>query len=322
MSATSQTNRQVKVLLASLVVSVVVTVLPNWQALSFTRADEIMLGVTLFVAFLIIDLVWVLGRIEEERHSQYTMWRLRQPAETILSNIRTDFAAITAESYGEKDLFVAHFTKELVELEGKIREVAENKSLRVQADHFLSVDNVLDAFHGQTEAVWRYTWVLNRNEQLFDDLSWRRYFESTVNMVASGHIKQIKSLFIVEDFSILEEERIARLLHFIKTHPGLECRLMLRTDYERICADDRDVMAYEDFGIYGNRLLFLTEQYEPVIVGIFVKEPARIAKYLELFETMWAAKSITRSNPSTCDGLVSLEELFEYDLASGPRRTA
>jgi hypothetical protein len=69
---------------------------------------------------------------------------------------------------------------------------------------------------------------------------------------------------------------------------------------------------YIDFGIYGDILLFLTEQYEPEIIGVFTKNRTQIQHYRHLFDSMWGS-AIARKNPSTAVERVTLEELYAFD---------
>ena len=70
---------------------------------------------------------------------------------------------------------------------------------------------------------------------------------------------------------------------------------------------------YPDFGIYGEKLLFITSQYEPVTMGVFLKDEKQIDKYIRLFDTIWYSQSITKKNPSQNKKGITLQELFEFD---------
>jgi len=309
-----EVKRQIIVLLISLIASsLLATFVPSWVGQSFTKADEVLLAINLFLSFLLVDIAWLLGKIDRQSLGQYQLWQLREPFDAVLSNIRRSSYEITKHSYGQKDIFVAHFMKQLRDLETKITEVADKRLLHVQADHFLSVDNVLDAFLGDAERIWRYTWEITRDDRLFRELAWSQYFEKTARMVMARQINEIRSILMVEDRDVLESPRVKKLLDFFATNDGLSCRIILKNNYQRLCADNCDFMTYEDFGIYGNRLLFLTEQYEPVIIGVFTKDEERIRQYMSLFDMMWTSASVTFDNPSKIIPTVTLEELFAFD---------
>ena len=190
--------------------------------------------------------------------------------------------------------------------------LAEKGELRVRADHFLNVENVTDSFLGDTDRILRHIWPIQGNEKLFDNLPGKRYFEVTGDMARNGQITCIRSIVIFDEPSVAQTPRVMKLLDFFKTNTVVECRVMQHADYETLCTDN-SIAPHCDFGIYGNRLLFLTQQYEPVIAGTFTKDTDLIARYIRLFDSMWNSLSVTKQNPSQATTAVSVEELFTFD---------
>lgn len=312
MKDSTEVKKQIIVLLLSLLISVLTVVIPDWAKLNFTKADEIFLGIMLFISFLLIDVFWIISKYADREKKAEQTAVLRDHFDKTLASIRTCFSHIAGTSYSTKDLFVTHFVKQAHEFESKIRDVAERQELRLRADHFLNLDNVLDAFHGDPDRIWRYTWLVDAKHRLFDH-NWKRYFERTACMLEKGEIKQARSLLVLDDISLLTTPRVAKLLDFYHTHKGMECWVISRSDYLAICADSGVPASYLDFGIYGNRLLFLTEQYEPEIIGIFTKDPKAVEHYRLFFDSMWGTPSVAKRNPSTASDPVSVEDMFSLD---------
>lgn len=312
MKEPNEIKKQLIVLLLSLLLSVLTVVIPDWAKLNFNKADEIFLGVMLFISFLLIDVFWMVTKYADREKKEEQKAVLRDHFDKTLASIRTCFSHISGVSYGTKDLFVTHFVKQVHDLELKIREVAERQELRLRADHFLNLDNVLDAFQGDPDRIWRYTWLIDSKHRLFDH-NWKRYFDRTASMLEKGEIKQARSLLVLDDMKLLTSPRVAKLLDFYHTHKGMECWVISRSDYLEICADSGVPASYLDFGIYGTRLLFLTEQYEPEIIGVFTKEPKAVEHYRLFFDSMWGTPSVAKRNPSGATGAVSLEDVFALD---------
>ena len=312
MKEKSEISRQVLVLILSLILSILIAFLPNWTKYNFTKADEITLGVLLFIVFLLLDIFVLSTKISAREAREQQLWTACEDCDAELHSIRNCFIQIVRESYGTKDLFVSHFKNELHQLSLKIREVAERRQLTVQADHFLNVENVLDAFQGDKERIWRYTWAIDGDYKLFDDLPWRRYFEKTAKMVEENDIKEARALLVLDDIQWLTSARVEKLLDFFHTNRGFQCSIVKREDFRSICADS-ELGKHIDFGIYGSRLLFLTEQYEPEIRGQFTKDSTRIQSAIKSFDSMWESASVARRNPSTASQRVTIEELFEFD---------
>lgn len=309
---TSEIKRQVIVLILSLTISILLSFVPEWTGTPIKLAEKILFILGLFNVFQLLNILWTVSNSAARQAKEYELWSLREIGDRELTNIRACFAQIVRESYGEKDLFVTHFIEEFHELANKIENVAKRQELRVQADHFLHVDNVLDAFQGDHEKIWRYIWPISADGKLFDNLPWKRYFEATAGMVRQN-IEQIRAIIILDDLRLTAVPRVKKLLDFFYTSEAMDCRIIKRVDYETICADNNIPANYLDFGIYGTRLLFLTEQYEPDIIGIFTKNAILIRNYKNLFDTMWNSTSITKPNPSNTTRIVTLGELFTFD---------
>lgn len=313
MNNTPEHKWQIAVLLISLLLPIVFIVVLHWAKVDLSTAEDIVLGILLFIALLLLDILWLANKIATREARDEELWTLRELCDKELTNIRNCFCQIIRDSYGDKDLFVTHLMKQLHQLGETIKDVAEKRELRVQADHFLSVDNVLDAFQGDSERIWRYTWPIDAKHILFDDHAWKRYFEKTAEMVEQGAIKQIRTMLVLDEPKLVQAPRVNKLFDFFHTNKGFECFTINQHDYRSICANNGVPGNYIDFGIYGNRLLFLTEQYEPDIIGVFTKDLTTIQHYKSLFDSMWGSPSVARRNPSNAEQRVTLEELYEFD---------
>ncbi|MDP3296003.1 MAG: hypothetical protein Q8N09_00145 [Thermodesulfovibrionia bacterium] len=306
-------KKQIIVLAIQLAVSIIFSFVPGWTTIELTLYEQILFSISLFIVFLLLDILWIVAHRLNLLSREAELWLLRNNGDWELSNIRTSFAKIIQNSYGKRDLFIAHFMKEFQRLSNKIKDVTEKQELRVAADHFLSVENVLDAFSGDDERIWRYTWPLSAGQKLFDDLPWKRYFEATTKMVIEKKIECIRSILILDNASLINDSGIKKLMDFFHSNERMDCRLILYDVYKKICSDNELPPHYIDFGIYGRRLLFRTEQYEPEIIGTFSKDANLINNYVNLFDAMWNADSVTIKNPSTVTEIVTLEELFKFD---------
>lgn len=317
MNAAPQLKRQLVVLVASLLISILAATLPDWASISFTTADQVVLGVLLFLVFVSLDIYFLTSEVVSRERHEAQLWAVRTPLEQFLACIRTSFEQLIRSSYGERDLFINHFMREVRQLDGDLRDVAQKGELRVQAEHFLSVDNVLDVFRGTANRIWRYTWFIDPGEWLFADLAWRRYFERTTGMLEAGEIAEIRIVLVLSEPSLVDTRRVDTLLRYFASHRGFGCWYMSRADYAAISTDMQIPASQLDFGIYGDRLLFLTEQYTPEIVGVFSKDPNRIRRYTHLFDALWGSPAVATKNSARGTPVLTLEELFAADTAEG-----
>jgi len=311
----SDVKRQIGFSVVSLIASVLVsTLVPSWVGVTLPVPDKLALALLLFLVSHMLNVVHIVSKIASQQARERELWSIWEEGERDLSNIRACFSKLVSGSYGPRDLFVAHFRREFEELARLIHDAAQKNEVRVIAEHFLSVDNVLEAFREDDEPVMRYVWPIAAGDKLFDDHAWRSYFEATTKMARQKTIKWIRAILVVDSYELVKTPRLGALLSFFRGEKGLDCRLIREQDFKVLCSESRMPGAYLDFGIYGTRLLFRTEQYVPSIIGLFTKDPGLISQYTALFDRMWSSASITTANPSTPSaGTVSLEELLAAD---------
>lgn len=273
--------------------------------------------VLIFTAWNVLELLLAVGDMAARGADESRLWVVRNDCDSRLQNIRTMFAHLVEKKYSENDLFVNHFIRHFQELEQTIHRAAERDELLVLSHHFESVDSVLSAFSGEAQPVLRYTWVIESGERLFPDADepGKKYFHLVDQMVRKKHIKTVQALLIVDSLSVLMNSRVAKLLDFYKTTKGFECRIILRDQYERVRSDSQIPNDYVDFGIYGKRLMFLTEKYEPYTMGMFVKNAAQVDRYTAFFSQLWGAQA-GRANPSSAQQRVTCQALLEFDECS------
>jgi hypothetical protein len=274
--------------------------------------DKIQLAVLLFATSQIVTLVHHVAKLVAQGSHEAAQWAQLEEGEQDLFNARACFTKLVRTAYGPRDIFVAHFRRKFAETARLIHAAAENGEIRVVAEHFLSVENVLEAFREDDEPVLRYVWQIASGDRLFEDHAWRSYFEATTLMIRRHEIKWIRAILVVDSVAITKTPRVEALLGFFRWEKGLCCRLINDRDFKALCLESGVPGNYLDFGIYGTRLLFRTEQYTPSIVGVFSKQPATIRQYTEFFDRMWSSVSITQANPSKRSKL-SLEELLAAD---------
>src|SRR5690348_9143970 len=100
----NEIKKQLIVLLLSLLVSILAVVVPDLGKFNFTKADELFLGILIFISFLLIDILWILAKYADREKKEEEKAVMRDHFEKTLANIRGCFSQITNTSYGEKDL--------------------------------------------------------------------------------------------------------------------------------------------------------------------------------------------------------------------------
>lgn len=310
MKQLSSFSRQIYVLLISLSLSILSGFVPDWTGVPFSTAEQILLSVALFIGFLQLDILYKISEIEGKQTKEFEMWRVQSQGDQELINIRSYFAAIVKDAHGPNDLFVSYFMKDLQDFDRRARNAAERQELRASSDYIVNVEGVFDSFLGEPEKILKYTWPLAVNERLFEEPAWRRFFEVSINMLESKNIEGIRVLFVLEDMDIVKQPIVIKLLDYFYLTRRLEAKLIKSDEFRVICSQNGLPSNFLDFGIYGRRMLFRSEQYIPEYVGVYTKDVAVVRMYIKLFDEIWNSPGATRKHQSSASGSISLEDLF------------
>lgn len=303
---------QIIALVVSLLLSIIIGFLPNWTNVNFSTADQVLLSIVSFVSFLLLDVWWLASNLKTNQDKIETHWSLKQEGDTELSNIRTAYHEIVKDANGQKDRYVKHFLREFQRLGTLIKDAAEKKELLIVKDHLISVNDVLDAFSGDPNPIYRYTWPIYSPERLFTIIAWKRFFQLTADMASSGQLKEIRTLIIVNDLSYMTFPNIEKLLEFYKWNRNIDCRVIERETFEIICADNE--ISSSDFGIYGHRLLYLTRQdIPPETIGMFTKDQNQISAYIHFFDTVWGFPGIAKEGKPKAKKRITAQEVIDFD---------
>ena len=240
------------------------------------------------------------------------IWRADDEATMHLHNILLHTRQVASAAYGAHDRYVKYFMSQIVLLEMKLREAAEQKDLVVPSDEFQSPEDIEGAFRqGSKERVFRYTWPIDTTDSMFTTTGWRYFFELTLRMLAQDTLTGIRALLIISHPDLLESPNLGRLLTFYSSVAGAEAKVVVRRDFEAIAERNDVPKGWVDFGIYDNSLLYVTEHES----GRFTKDDFRIALYLRLFDTIWnsAGMVVKESQVMPPDNSLSLSRLLELD---------
>lgn len=192
---------------------------------------------------------------------------------------------------------------------------AARGELEVLDHHFPTINAVLAAFEGCVDRTYRCVWLIEDDEELFDEL-WREYMACLVELSRKEVMDQrvqVRILFVAENQAMLERPSVKTVLRFVSAEKGFEYHLMSREDYTFRLGDGRLDQSYLDFGVYGDHLLFRTKSYHPNI-GVFSDDPMEIKQYCTMHNGAMSAVQTLRI-PAELPKNVSLEQFLDCDSA-------
>jgi hypothetical protein len=279
---------------------------------SFDSAATFIVGLLVFVAATVLELMLDARRILAIRRQHSVIWRADDVATMHLHNILLHARQVASAAYGKHDRYVKYFMSEIILLEAKLREAAEQKDLVVSSDEFQSPEDIEGAFRQDSrERIFRYTWPIDAAGSVFTTTGWRYFFDLTIRMLAENTLTGVRALLVISDSDLLDSPNVRRLLTFYAATAGAEAKVAVRRDFEAIAERNEIPKSWVDFGIYDNSLLYITEHRN----GRFTKDEFRIGLYLRLFDTIWnsAGVVIAGSREMPPDRSLSLSRLLELD---------
>jgi hypothetical protein len=286
---------------------------------SFDSAATFIVGLLVFIAATVLELTLDARRIFALRRAQSVIWRADDEATSHLHNILVHMRQVASTAYGEHDRYLRYFMREIVRLESKLREAAEQLDLVVPSDEFQSREDIEGAFRqGSKKRLFRYTWPIDTEGSVFTTTGWRYFFDLTIRMLTENALTDVRALLILSDASLLDSPNVERLLTFYSATKGVEAKVVLKSDFEAIAERNEVPRDWVDFGIYDKSLLYITEQSS----GRFTKDKYRIELYVRLFNIIWDSTGlvIAGSEEREPEDRLTLTQLLELDTINNESR--
>ena len=212
-------------------------------------------------------------------------------------------------------VFKTYCKQELELFVNRVARAAQQGELIVNEHHFRTVDDVLDAFGEQQNRVFRAVWKIEEGERLFDT-AWQHYMGALVELTEARSKKKritVELLLVVDKRETLERRAVEIVVGYLRSKKtkGLNYRIITEETYEELARDSQLNTRYIDFGVYGDKLLYRTETYEPKL-GNFSEDSWTIRAYRETHEAaMRSAKALP--DPTGAKNHDELEKFLQAD---------
>lgn len=312
-------------MVGSVLLSVIVTIV---SAIELTAAndsasnsmvslDAVNLGISLLLGcstFMIIELITLVfysisytkQQIEDEKFmdniSEYSH---------LLHDINRFYYNIKKDSHGDHDLFVTYAQKEIEKLHGVLGKAATQKEFSISSDYIINAGGVFDAFSQTSEKILKMTFpIMVGDGALFTSQADIHFFEVLKAKTEAKEVSGVKVIVILESDSLEKREDVKHLLDFFSATENYTCKIAFKKDFEAICDTNGISSQYIDFGIYGPKMLYITEQYTPTHKGTYYKDENLIRHYHRLFDEVWESDAITHQNPSNSQDPIELSMLI------------
>ncbi len=185
-------------------------------------------------------------------------------------------------------VFKTYCKQELEHFVTRVARAAQMGELIVNEHHFRTVDDVLDAFGGRKNRVFRGVWRIEEGERLFDT-AWQHYMRELMELTEIRPTTRritVELLLVVDKRETLDRRAVEIVVGYLRSKKtkGLNYRIVTEETYEELVRDSQLNTRFIDFGVYGEDLLYRTETYEPK-QGMFSEDKWTIRAYRETHET-------------------------------------
>jgi hypothetical protein len=259
---------------------------------ALTLLDGVIVGLLTVVGLTLFELVYAVFSLVALRTQEYKLWVSRTNVDTTLTSIRSGLHTIILDDELRDSFFLDHYTRELELVDSRIQTTITRKEMLLDRFHIDSTEVLLALFDDRSHNQFLATHVLADVTDSFD-VTYQMYFFAWLEKLETKKVKSLKRLFILEDETELERENVKRLLAFHNNDiPGLEAKVVKRSELIRVKSDYLIDDGVTDIGIFSNQYVYLgSTRQDDQISGHFTRDKKTIHKYTACFNTVWDSAS-------------------------------
>ena len=294
------------------IINVVVSlVVPGVLARFITPAPTIFeletMGGLIFIGLNLLELLYLTKELLGIRRAERRAWIEQDEFDALLTRVRADYRNMMHSTEGENVNFFRQLIRQRVEkLRDDVHIASEAKELYVENNHTVDTTKVTDLFRHGKAHVFREIFKVLDGSQVFDVYG-GNYFKKIYDLTQSGILSDIRALIVVDSTNKASLKKATQLASFYRTTAHYAARTIAQVDYDKVHRDC-GLEQFEDFGIYGEALLFRTLGYEPSR-GKYCYDSLKIKKHTDFFDVCWNLHSVIELAESAC--ALTLDEVLK-----------
>lgn len=306
-------RRYLLALLFNIAFAIVVPLAMTFQFDKLSKTEATMIGFGIFSVLAFAQTLFHVQELRREKDRRESVWEARNSFDSILKELRDNFSAVVQARSNNNDLLFEQLLLEDVQaLNAEAKNAAYAKVLPVKDHHFRSHNSLEQIFGDADTNIYREAYILEEAAGSFDHV-YVNFFKMIASMVAKGEL-EVRTLFVrgrCEEF--LNRRGIQDLLCYYHTTKGFDMRIIRQHRLEKLRAEFKVGDDWEDFGIYGDHLVFKTHQYRPdgPTDGLFSKNDIEVRRFLAFFDKAWEDSRRVLPN---CPRKVSIQDLFVAEV--------
>lgn len=295
-------------------INLVVPTVVSALGLELTHKEAFVYTFCIWVVLMVFKIARLLDSLTIKQEDIESFVQLVGGQNTLLHRLQAGLRKLEARrtNGGPNPVFRDYCDRSLKNCLAIIEKAAEQGELEVRDHHFRTVSILLSAFDGSSDRTLRCVWKIEEGQPLFDEF-WREYMKQIVQSNECSKKKQrihVEILFVLENEDQVSRVELKKVLGFTRSRDEFRSSIMLKGDYDHRMKDANIANECEEFGIYGNQLLYKAKSYDPHC-GVFVDHVSPIRQYTEMHQD-----AMDSTDPIHLPELphdVSLEEFLHCD---------
>jgi len=297
-------------ILYNTVVAVVIPVSIELLSSELSTVEEITIGFGIFVVISFAEILYYVQELQRRDRIDHSVWQARNKFERILKELRENFATVLQARHSENDnLFEDLILQDVTKLNEEVKDAAYNKVVWVKDHHFKSHDKLEKIFKDTDTNVYRELYILEKSKGSFDYI-YTNFFKMIAKMVKKKEL-EVRTLFVRPQANDCIDTRfIQNLLNYYDYTQGFNKKLIDEYQLKHLMPEYKVGDSWTDFGIYGDHLIFKTQEYIPngPTTGLFSQDKDEVMRFLAFFDKAWEdAQDILPQSPRQ----IALDRIFE-----------
>ena len=251
---------------------------------SLSKFESWVISGIIFLVLIGIELLIIAKDLLAIRTSEHRIWSEKDGFSALLISIRTDFQNMFVLEGEDASLIRQFIMQRVQKLRDDVHTAAEAKELYVADNHAIDTTKVTDLFRQRKARVYREVFQILDGGEIFNVYG-RSYFNQIFDLSRSGDIEEVKALVVVDPELQASLDKANRLMSFYRTTQSYQARLISKNDFDKL-RQDSGLEQCEDFGIYGEVLLFRTLGYDPSH-GKYSYDSVKIRNHKNFFDACW-----------------------------------
>ena len=197
----------------------------------------------------------------------------------------------------DKGIFATYFQKEIITISLAMLDASQKKKFWGRVQNIVNEKYIMDCFGLSESRIWKFTWVITSDDSPLNaetDVAWLTYWNLAISLLNQKRISEIDILFIAQkdlvQKVISEVTGLAAYFNGLTRSSFIKTKIIMEIEYNQKFKSVFDNSKNQDFGIYGDNLLFVYDSDNDGF-GWYIENKDEIKEYTIFFDAVWKSSS-------------------------------